>query len=150
MKKLRLTAAAILFPLLISFFAQGATSQGKKKRRGHVKKMETVSIGTWGGRHVGMEVTGEGATLDFDCAHAIIEQPIKLDANGSFNVPGRYFQERGGPVRSDADQSGQPAHFKGSLAGKTLTLTVMLDGSSGSVGPFTLEFGKFPRVFKCM
>jgi hypothetical protein len=150
MKKLRLTAAVILFPLLLSLFAQGATWQGKKKRRGHVKKMETVSIGTWGGRHVGMEVTGSGATLDFDCAHAFIEQSITLDANGRFDVPGRYFQERGGPVRSDADQSGQSAHFKGSLTGKTLTLTIMIDGSSESIGPFTLEFGKSGRIFKCM
>jgi hypothetical protein len=150
MKKIRLIAVVILFPLLLSLVAEGATWQDKKKRRGHVKKMETVSIGHWGGQHVGMEVTGEGATLDFDCAHATINQPLTVNANGSFDVSGFYTQEHGGPVRSNEDQSGQPAHFKGRLTGKSLSLTITLEGSSASIGPFTLELGKTPRIFKCM
>jgi hypothetical protein len=73
-----------------------------------------------------------------------------VNANGSFDVSGFYKQEHGGPVRSDEDQSGQPAHFKGRLTGKSLTLTITLESSSASIGPFTLELGKTPRIFKCM
>ena len=150
MNKIRIIAALILFPLLLSLVAQGAGWQSRKKRRGPVKKMETLSIGSWGGRHVRMEVTDRGAELDFDCAHASINQPLKTDAQGHFNVRGLYVKEHGGPVRSDEDQSGQPAHFKGQVSGKTLTLTVALDDSSESIGPFTLEFGKYSRIMKCM
>lgn len=150
MNKIKITAAVILFPLLLSLVAQGATWQHKKKRRGHVKKMETVSIGKWGGRHVGMDVTSDGAQLDFDCAHATITQPLTLDASGSFDVQGLYMAEHGGPTRMGEDQDGKPAHFKGRLAGTTMTLTVTIDGAANAIGSFTLELGKYPRITKCM
>jgi hypothetical protein len=150
MSKIRIIAAVVILPLLISLIAEGATGQSKKKRRGHVKKVETVTIGTWGGRHVGMQVTGDGAQLDFDCAHATITQPLKLNSDGSFDAQGLYVKEHGGPVRSDEDQSGQPAHFKGKLTGQTMTLTITLEGTAEAIGPFTLEHGKYARIFKCM
>ncbi|MDX6695390.1 MAG: hypothetical protein QOF02_2993 [Blastocatellia bacterium] len=150
MNKLRMTALAILFPLLLSLTAQGASWQSKKKRRGHVKKMEIVSVGRWGGNHIAMDVTSSGAQLDFDCAHATITEPIQMDANGNFNAPGLYAQEHGGPVRMGEDQDGKPAHFKGRVTGKTLTLTITLDSSSEAVGSYTLEQGKFSRIRKCM
>lgn len=150
MNKVRTTAAVIIFTLLLSLMAQGATEQRKKKRRGVVKKMETVSIGRWGGSHIVMDVNGEGAQLDFDCAHATITQPLNIDANGNYDVKGLYTKEHGGPVRMGEDQSGQPAHFKGRLTGKTLTLTITLDNSSESIGPYTLEQGKSARIMKCM
>lgn len=150
MNRIRITAAIILFPLLLSLVAEGASWQSRKKRPKPVKKMETVSIGKWGGRHVGMDVTAEGALLDFDCAHATINQPLKLDGAGNFDVQGRYTKEHGGPVRSDEDQSGSAARFRGHFAGKTLTITITLDDSTESFGPFTLEHGKYPRIFKCM
>lgn len=150
MNKIRIIAAAILFPLLLSLAAQGASWQSRKKRPKPIKKMETVSIGKWGGRHIDMEVTAEGAQLDFDCAHATINQPLKLDGAGNFDVQGRYMREHGGPVRSDEDQDGAQARFKGHIAGKTLTLTITLDGSTESLGPFTLEHGKYSRIVKCM
>jgi hypothetical protein len=150
MNKIRIIAAVILFPLLLSLAAQGASWQSRKKRPKPIKKMETVSIGKWGGRHVGMEVTPDGAQLDFDCAHAIINQPLQLDAGGNFDVQGRYTKEHGGPVRSDEDQGGAAARFKGHFEGKTLTLTITLDGSAEAIGPFTLEHGKYSRIFKCM
>lgn len=150
MIKSRTIAALILFPLLLSLLAQGATEQSKKKRRGHVKKMETVSIGNWGGPHIRMDVAGEGARIEFDCAHAIINQPLTLNAGGSFDAQGHYVREHGGPVRSDEGQDGQPAHFKGSVTGKTMTLTITLDGSAEALGPYTLELGKPTRIVKCM
>jgi hypothetical protein len=150
MNKTRIIAAIILFPLLLSLTAQGAGRQSRKKRRAPVKKMETVSIGRWGGGRVGMQVTADGAELDFDCAHAVINQPLNLDSGGNFDVQGRYMKEHGGPVRSDENQDGQAARFKGHFAGKTLTLTITLDDSDESLGPYTLEEGKYPRIVKCM
>ena len=150
MNKIRIIAAVILFPLLLSLAAQGASWQSRKKRPKPIKKMETVSIGKWGGRHVGMEVTADGAQLDFACAHATINQPLQLDAGGNFDVQGRYTKEHGGPVRSDEDQNGAAARFKGHFEGKTLTLSITLDGSDEAIGTFTLEHGKYSRIFKCM
>ncbi|HEX8493386.1 MAG TPA: hypothetical protein VF658_11130 [Pyrinomonadaceae bacterium] len=150
MYKLRIIAAIIIFPLLVSLAAQANIGQSRKKRLGAAKRMETVSIGDWGGQHVQMEVSRDGAQLDFDCAHATISQPLKLDRSRRFDVKGFYAQEHGGPIRADEDQNGSPARFKGSLNGKTLTLMVTLEGSAESIGPFTLRFGQAPRIVKCL
>jgi hypothetical protein len=156
MRKFRIIAAFIILPLLLSLVAFGAASQSRKKRRGHVekteavKKMETVSTGNWGGPHIRMDVTGEGAFIDFDCAHAMINQPLALNASGGFTAQGRYVREHGGAMRSDENQDGQPAHFTGRVAGKTLTLTITIDGSSEDIGTYTLELGKPTRIVKCM
>ena len=150
MYKLRIGAAITIFTMLVCLAAPAEAWQSRKKRRGATKKMETVKIGAWGGAHVQMEVNRDGAQLDFDCAHATINQPLKLDRSRRFDVPGLYAQEHGGPIRADEDQSGRPARFKGNLNGKTLTLTVTLDGSAESIGTFTLRFGQLPRVVKCL
>ena len=150
MNKLRIIAAIIIFPLLASLSDGGAAGQGRRKRPRAAKRAATVSIGDWGGMHVRMKVSRDGAQLDFDCAHATIARPLRLDRGGRFDVPGLYAREHGGPVRADENQSGLPARFRGQLAGRTLTLSVMLDGSTESIGPFTLRFGQAPRVVKCL
>lgn len=150
MHKLRIIAAITIFTVLISQAAQTEAGHSRKKRRGATKKTETVTIGDWGGRHVQMEVRRDGARLDFDCAHAAINQTLKLDRSRRFDVPGLYVREHGGPIRADEDQSGRPARFKGHIIGQTLTLTVTLDGSADVIGTFTLRFGQAPRVFKCL
>ena len=150
MNKLRIIAAIITFSLLFSLAAQGEAGQRKRKRLSANKRTQTLQIGVWGGQHVRMEVTRDGAQLDFDCAHASINQPLKLDRSGRFDARGLYAQEHGGPVRADESQEGQPARFRGRLKGKTLTLTIVTDGSRETIGPYTLRFGQEPRVVKCL
>ena len=150
MKQFRMTTALVLFLLSISLLAQGSAGQGKKKYRGRVKRMETVSIGNWGGQHVSLAVTSAGAQLDFDCASATIKQKLVLDRDGNFDVKGFYARERPGPLREGDDRSGQPARFKGHVRGQTMTLTVTLEGSQEAIGNYTLEFGKRARIVKCM
>ncbi len=150
MKQVRTTTALILFLLSVSLLAQGSGGQGRRKYRGRVKRMETVSIGNWGGQHVRLEVTRSGAQLDFDCARATISKALVLDRDGNFDVEGFYARERPGPLREGDDQSGQPARFKGRVSGQSMTLTVMLEGSQEPIGTYKLEFGKRARIVKCM
>jgi hypothetical protein len=150
MKTLKTTTAIILFLLSVTVLADGSSLQSRKKHRGRVKKMETVSIGNWGGQHVRLEVTDSGAELDFDCAHGTIKSVLKLDRDGNFDVEGFYARERPGPLREDENQNGEPARFKGHVAGQKMTLTVMLTGTSKTVGTYTLELGKRARIVKCM
>ena len=114
------------------------------------QKERTLATGTWGGEHVNMEATEDGAKLEFDCAHGTISGRLVVSENGTVSLKGRYVREHGGPIRQDEDQSGQPATYTGTTDGKTLTLKITLDGSNEEVGTFTLTHGKTGRVRKCL
>jgi hypothetical protein len=105
--------------------------------------------GVWGGQHISFEVSINGTKVEYDCAHATIDRPIVLDQNGRFNVPGRQFQERGGPVRQ-GEQTGYAVTFSGEVKGKTMTLTVQNSSTKEDIGTFTLVHGAQPKLVKCL
>lgn len=113
----------------------------KLKKRG-------LSPGLWGGEHISLKVSAKGAQVEYDCAHASIDRAIVLDQNGHFNVSGRQFQERGGPVRRGAPSS-YPVIFSGEVKDQTMTLTVKNSSTNEEIGTFTLVHGAQPRLFKC-
>ena len=103
----------------------------------------------WGGHHVSMKVTPQGATLEFDCAHGNILEPIKANAKGEFTARGTYTPERGGPVSRDNPPRDLPATYKGSIDGDTMRLEIMLAEKDQAPEPFTLTRGKVGRLVKC-
>lgn len=109
----------------------------------------TVQSGMWGGQHIVMEVTGAGATVEFDCAHGTIDAALTLDSGGRFDVAGSFTSEIGGPTRGDQPSRGVPARYVGSLKDSTLTVSVVLTDSKETVGVFTLKRGAEPRLVKC-
>lgn len=108
---------------------------------------QRIPTGAWGGDHIAIEVGEKSATVEYDCAHGVIEGPLRVDANGRFNLRGTHAPERGGPVRADEQPRSQPASYVGSVAGNKMTLTLKLEGSDDET--FTLEKGKEPNLFKC-
>jgi hypothetical protein len=104
--------------------------------------------GTWGGNHIAMEVSDEGAEIEFDCAHGRITEKISPDADGKFETKGVFERERGGPQRM-GENNEQPAVYRGSIKEKTMTLTIELTESKESAGTFTLTHGKQGRILKC-
>jgi hypothetical protein len=111
-------------------------------------KKSGLPRGLWGGQHISIDVSGKGATVEYDCAHATIDRAIILDRNGRFNVSGTHFQERGGPVRQGG-QSGFSVTFSGEVKGKTMTLTVQNTSTKEDLGTFTVVRGAQPKLFKC-
>ncbi|HEV2854819.1 MAG TPA: hypothetical protein VHC97_18640 [Thermoanaerobaculia bacterium] len=111
---------------------------------------EKTLTGNWGGPHISLEATAEGARIEYDCAEGTIDGPIVLDRAGRFETTGTHRAEHGGPVREGEEPSSQPARYQGKVAGKTLKLTVTLDASGEEVGTFTLARGATPRLFKCL
>lgn len=105
--------------------------------------------GTWGGEHVALTVTDEGAHVEFDCAFGDISQPLTVGPDGRLAVEGVYVQEHGGPVRSGEEPDRKPARYSGRLSGQTLTFDVTLIESHETVGSFTVVRGVTPRVRKC-
>jgi hypothetical protein len=107
-----------------------------------------LPTGTWGGQHISMEVTARGVSIEYDCAHATIDQPITLDRNGRFDVSGKQFPEHGGPVRQE-DEEGHPARFSGQVKGNSMALKVENSTTKELIGNFAVVYGAQPRLFKC-
>jgi hypothetical protein len=109
-----------------------------------------VANGPWGGLGVSLSVSDSGAEVEFDCAHGTIRGPLRLDAEGRFDLPGVFVRERPGPVREGAPGGAEePARYRGRAHGDTLTLEAFLPGPGRTVGPYTLERGAAPRLRKC-
>jgi hypothetical protein len=109
----------------------------------------SASPDVWGGRDISMEVTPQGATLEFDCAHGNVLEPIKANAKGEFAARGTYTPEHGGPIRKDNPPRDLPAIYKGTIKGDTMRLEVLLTEKDQAPEPFTLTPGKAGRLMKC-
>ena len=111
----------------------------------NAKKMNVV--GTWGGEHVILDVSKNGAVLEFDCAHGQIDQPLILDKKGRFAARGTFTPEHGGPVRRDEVTPSSAARYSGQVKGDVMTLKVV--GGGVDVGIFTLNRSAHPLLRKC-
>jgi hypothetical protein len=116
---------------------------------GEVLIKEGLAVGMWGGEHIGMEVTRNGAKVEYDCAHGTIGRRIVPDRRGRFDLPGTYTEESGGPVRRDARANVYAVRYAGQVRGGRMSLTVRRSGSGEVLGKFTLVRGQEPSIFKC-
>ena len=109
----------------------------------------SASPDVWGGRDITMEVTPEGATLEFDCAHGNVLEPLKANAKGEFVARGTFTPEHGGPISRDNPPRDLPATYKGTIEGDTMRLEVVLADKDQAPEPFALTRGKAGRLRKC-
>jgi hypothetical protein len=106
-----------------------------------------VAPGTWGGEHLILEVTAQGAQFEFDCAQGRLDGPLVVDARGALDQKGTFTPEHGGPVRRDEETPKSDARYAGRIDGDTMTLTVSRAGAE--VGSFSLKRGARPPLRKC-
>jgi hypothetical protein len=111
-------------------------------------RLDHVPIGEWGGPHVRLTVRENGASVEFDCAHGTIDEPLKLDEKGRFDAAGRLIPEHMGPVRKDEREISQKARYLGSTDGATLGFQVVPEGGE-PIGPFTARLRGRARLVKC-
>jgi hypothetical protein len=98
---------------------------------------------------VSIQVEEAQASFEFDCAHAAIRAPWRLDADGRFSVKGVFVREHGGPVRKGEDEDERPALFKGRLQGDRLEFEIELTEEKQTAGSYVVTLGGRPRIFKC-
>ncbi|MDQ6694658.1 MAG: hypothetical protein M3014_09600 [Chloroflexota bacterium] len=109
-----------------------------------------LTAGIWGGQHAVLRVTDTGATIEFDCAHGTITQPLVVSADGQIDVAGQFVQEHGGPSVPDDSVDAQPARYTGTTDGKTINLTVILTKQNQVLSTYTLTFGAPGKLVKCL
>lgn len=84
--------------------------------------------GLWGAQGVQMEARAEGATIDYTCFRVTTTEPLVLDGDRSFRVPGvRGFWggARFAPVPDE------PVVVKGTLIGSINLVHLVIELSSG-------------------
>lgn len=129
--------------ILVFFFLVVVSTEARPR------KIQRLTVGTWGGEHISIEVQGRSASIDYDCATGTIDGPFTFDRKGQFTWRGSYNRQHGGPVRKNESSYGQRAIYKGFIQGDTLTLTVTLANSNESPGTYTLTRGHQGKVWKC-
>lgn len=107
-------------------------------------------VGDWGGEHLGLVATLQGADLEYDCATGHMTGPLTPDSDGRFSVTGLHFPGHGGPIREDEQTVSRPARYDGELHGFRLKLRVTLTDTNELLGSFDLIQGASPHVFKCL
>jgi hypothetical protein len=105
--------------------------------------------GQWGGQGIAMDVSDDGATVEFDCAHGTITEKLAADTGGKFVAKGMFAREHPGPTRQDENLNGRPAIYSGDINDQTMTVTIKLEGTNETVGTYTLTKGKSGRIRKC-
>ena len=149
MSKLSLILTLVALAMVFASEGQTSSCRSSKVSGGQKKMAETVTAGVWGGDHISLHVTESGATVEYDCAHGTIDQPLTLDSQGRFEVKGTHTRERGGPVRRDDKPDSHPARYTGRVEGQTMTLTVALTDMQDAGDTYTLTQGEGGRIFKC-
>jgi hypothetical protein len=144
--------ALLIFPLLLLLLGQTGSchSTNGNMNNSPAEKPRRAQAGSWGGEQIRMEVTAQGAEINYPCAHGSIKGALKLDRNGKFDLTGNHVAEHPGPIRNDEDTKGHPARYTGRIDGENMTLTVTLTDTKETVGTFTLTYGRGGRVRKCL
>jgi hypothetical protein len=123
------------------------------------KERKALPVGAWGGQGVQLNVTEDGAILEYDCAHGTVNQRFEVGEDGKFDLPGTYEDEPGGPTgvvtamnengSVSANSKGHPARYTGAVSGSEMSLTVTLTDIGRMDGTFRLVRGVTPRLHKC-
>ena len=104
--------------------------------------------GSWGGAHVGLQLTATGGTLDYDCATGTIG-PLAFAEDGSFSAIGTHSPAAGGPDRVGEVRPSFAAIYQGRVAGDRIRLAGRFQNGV-ELGPFTLRRGAEPVLFRCL
>jgi hypothetical protein len=105
--------------------------------------------GSWSGEHISLELKGDGARVEYDCAHGTVDRAIVPDRKGRFDVRGTHVEEHGGPVRREEPAEGSPVRFRGRVSGTEMEFTVTRISDGEVIGTFTLERGRESSLMKC-
>lgn len=109
-----------------------------------------AALGRWGGEHVSLVVGASGGTVEFDCAHGTLSEPLVTNRAGRFAVSGVFVREHGGPIRVDEVPDARPARYSGIVDGQKMVLIVAIVDENQTLGPFTLGLNAPPRLVKCL
>lgn len=105
--------------------------------------------GEWGGTHVGLSLTPNGGTLEYDCASGTLAGPLVPRRDGTFDAQGIHTPGWGGPEIEGQVLPSYRVSYSGSVRGDVMNLRGRLENGV-SLGPFVLRRGREPIIFRCL
>ena len=113
--------------------------------------LKSVPAGSWGGKHIRLVVSNEGAMVEYDCAFGTIDEPLRVDKKNNFQARGTHVLERGGPYQvGEPPPKRHPVIYRGWTDGRQMRLTVTLLQAGEDVGTFALDLDRPPQLDKCL
>lgn len=142
--------AVVLITACLGRACDGQMKPSHPAQAGSAAPSKAVPNGVWGGEHIHMDVSDDGADIEFDCARGTISQRLQLDDKGRFKVQGIYRAET--PARAAVDGglavSGVKATFTGTVNGSSMRLEVLIEGQD-TPRTFDLVQGDQGHLAKC-
>lgn len=109
-----------------------------------------LPLGVWGGEGVRLEITAQGAALEFDCASGTIDEPLNA-VEGRIDAGGTFTLGHGGPLLEDEVPDTRTAQYLGTTRGNTLHLEVRFEGLGSADPPtFVLTRGGEGLLRRCL
>ena len=96
-----------------------------------------VLIGTWGRGEISLTTDSSGGAVFFTCALGRFP-PLRVDAQGRFDVPGTYLDKPGFP--QPTSPAPIPARYQGQVIGSTMVLTMTLFYTPPDTNTYQLPF----------
>jgi hypothetical protein len=129
---------SVLFPLplVLAFGLAGCGGGGSGSSSSAPAPLTVAPSGTLGGQNIGLTVTPTGTMVKLPCgASGAITQPLNLDANGNFNVPGTL-------TSGGASPSTITATYVGKVTNNTIHVTITPTGTGviGNATTFDLTY----------
>jgi hypothetical protein len=124
--------------------------------------MKELPGGSWGGQGIVLNVTENGATIEYSCANGAVDQKFELDQEGRFDLKGGQQTETGGATQATTANERRPTdlqkpganrtqvRYTGQVQGQTMTLTVTRSDTGQNLGTFILTRGAPGRLRKCL
>jgi hypothetical protein len=109
---------------------------------------DQLVVGRWGATDRGVIVTADQVHVHVGCTKGDFPGPIRLDAEGRFQVDGSYML-RAYPVARES----LPAQLTGVVSGRRLTFSIAVNDTvlmrPTALGPITVTLGVEPRMAIC-
>ena len=134
---------------LVSLLCLVGIPRAPQRSRDSTEANQVDVIGDWGGPHLAMSVTSNGASLEFDCAHGQFDEPLRPDRQGRFAVHGIYVAEHGGPTRKGETPKSRAAAYTGTIKVDQMTISAKLLDADQEIGTFVVRRDQPARLFKC-
>ncbi|HVF67075.1 MAG TPA: hypothetical protein VM914_05410 [Pyrinomonadaceae bacterium] len=134
----------------LAVFASGTSKPSSVQRRRRSRRLRMADAllpGVWGGQHIRVDVTENGARVELDCAHASVEGKVYVDGSGRFSAAATYQREHGGPVREEEEARGERVMLSGRVGGSLMSLTITRGRTR--LGTYSLTRDREARVVKC-